>query len=129
MDKILYIVRGVPGCGKSTFARTLTPFHYEADMFFRLKDDEYKFDASRLHEAHSWCKRKVEDALKDGFSKVAVSNTSTTEKEIKPYMDLAEKYGYMVVSLVVENRHGGENVHDVPDEVIEKMKNRFSIKL
>ena len=42
---------------------------------------------------------------------------------------LAEKYGYMVISMIVENRHDGENIHNVPEETIEKMRNRFDIKL
>ena len=42
---------------------------------------------------------------------------------------LAEKYGYRVHSLIVENRHGGVNEHGVPEEKLEQMKNRFEIKL
>ena len=48
---------------------------------------------------------------------------------MKPYYELAEKYGYAVFSLIVENRHGGKNVHNVPEETLEKMRNRFEIKL
>jgi hypothetical protein len=48
---------------------------------------------------------------------------------MQAYVDLAEKYGYRVFSVIVENRHGSSNVHGVPDEVIEKMKERFEIKL
>jgi hypothetical protein len=48
---------------------------------------------------------------------------------MQPYYDLAEKYGYRVYSLIVENRHGGVNEHGVPQETLEKMKNRFEIKL
>jgi len=48
---------------------------------------------------------------------------------MKTYMDLAVKYGYQVVSLIVENRHGNSSVHNVPDETIEKMKSRFEISL
>jgi hypothetical protein len=48
---------------------------------------------------------------------------------MKPYFDLAEKHGYRVYSLIVENRHNGVNDHNVPIEVIDKMKNRFEIKL
>jgi hypothetical protein len=48
---------------------------------------------------------------------------------MKEYFDLAEKYGYTVVSLIVENRHGGKNIHGVPDEKVEQMKKRFEIKL
>jgi hypothetical protein len=48
---------------------------------------------------------------------------------MQPYLDLAEKHGYKVYCLVVENRHGGVNEHNVPEETLEKMKNRFDLKL
>jgi hypothetical protein len=48
---------------------------------------------------------------------------------MEDYFKLAEKYGYKVVSLIVENRHGGTNVHGVPEDKLEIMKNRFEIKL
>ena len=63
------------------------------------------------------------------YRKIVVSNTSTTERELQPYLDLANEFGYTVVSLVVENRHGNTNVHDVPQETLQKMKDRFQIKL
>jgi hypothetical protein len=46
-----------------------------------------------------------------------------------PYFELAEKYGYRVHSLIVENRHGGVNQHGVPEDKLEIMKNRFEVKL
>jgi hypothetical protein len=48
---------------------------------------------------------------------------------MQPYYDLAEKHGYRVYSLVVENRHGGLNKHNVPEESMVKMENRFEFKL
>jgi hypothetical protein len=48
---------------------------------------------------------------------------------MEDYFKLAEKYQFKVVSLIVENRHGGKNVHGVPDDKLEIMKNRFEIKL
>jgi len=62
-------------------------------------------------------------------SRIAVANTFTQEWEMKAYYDLAKEYGYTVFSLVVENRHNGVNVHNVPEEVLESMKNRFELKL
>jgi hypothetical protein len=67
--------------------------------------------------------------MMNGMPKVAVSNTFTQEWEITPYFELASKYGYMVITMVVENRHGGQNEHGVPDDKLEIMKNRFEIKL
>jgi hypothetical protein len=48
---------------------------------------------------------------------------------MEAYYELAKKYDYRVTALVVENRHNGKNVHGVPDEVLEKMAERFEIKL
>ena len=48
---------------------------------------------------------------------------------MEDYFKLAEKYGYKVVSLIIENYHGGKNVHGVPDDKIEIMRNRFEISL
>jgi hypothetical protein len=67
--------------------------------------------------------------MTNNVKKIIVSNTFTQEWEMQPYFDLAEKYGYRVYSLVVENRHGGVNEHGVPQETLDKMKNRFEIKL
>ena len=129
----LYIIRGLPGSGKSTFAQSLVLanliMHYwEADDFMKNTDGQYQFDPTRLGECHSKCKHEVRIDMEAGLN-VAVSNTSTTEKELKPYLDMAKEYGYTVVSLIVENRHGNESTHGVPDESMRAMRNRFSISL
>jgi len=58
-----------------------------------------------------------------------VANTFTTDKEIKPYKELAERYGYMLMSIIVENRHGNKSIHGVPEETMEAMEKRFTVKL
>jgi len=54
---------------------------------------------------------------------------NTTEKELNIYIKMAAEYDYRVVSLIVENRHGNENVHEVPEAALEAMKNRFVVQL
>jgi len=103
--KTLYIVRGLPGSGKSTFAQTLECPVFEADMFFVNSQGVYNFDFTRIKDAHAWCQEMVEDQM---FKKT---------------------YGYKVFSIVVENRHEGENVHGVPADKLEIMRNRFEVKL
>ena len=129
MEKVLFIVRGIPGSGKSTFAKTLGGQHYEADMFFIDEDGNYKFDGTKIKDAHKWCQSFVETDMVLEYPRIVVSNTFTQEWEMKPYMDLAKKHGYKVFTIVVENRHGGNNVHGVPEDKIEQMCNRFEIKL
>lgn len=130
--KVLYLVRGIPGAGKSTFAKTLANtdgYRVEADSYHINGDGVYDWKPENVHLAHRWCFDITENWLKQGKAKVIVSNTFTTEKELKPYVDLAAQYAYRVVTLIVENRHGGVNIHDVPQETLDKMRARFSIKL
>jgi predicted kinase len=129
MEKILYCVRGIPGSGKSTFAKTLGGQHYEADMFFINENGEYNFDFTKIKDAHQWCQGMVKTDMILEYPKIVVSNTSTQEWEMEPYFNLAKEFGYSVFSVIVENRHGGINEHNVPEDKIEQMKNRFNIKL
>jgi predicted kinase len=129
MEKILYIVRGIPGSGKSTFAKTLSDNHYEADMYFLDQESNYVFDGTKIKNAHAWCLDKVKTDMAVARKKIVVSNTFTQEWEMEPYFELAKQYGYKVFSIIVENRHEGINQHGVPEDKIEQMKNRFEIKL
>jgi predicted kinase len=129
MEKILYIVRGVPGSGKTTFAKLLTLNIFEADHYFYDTNGNYNFIPSEIKEAHKKCQQFVEYEMESGIPKIAVSNTFTQEWELQPYYELAIKYGYYVTSIIVENRHGGTNKHDCPEDKIELMRNRFEIKL
>ena len=135
--KNLYIVRGLPGSGKSTFAKALVGHDFlvcEADKYFMV-NGEYKFDVTKLKEAHESCRNMVETYMKDSlvndqfYREIAASNTFTQEWEMEPYIALANKYGYRVTSVIVENRHDGVNEHGVPEDKIQLMKERFEIKL
>jgi len=128
-EKILYIVRGIPGSGKSTFAKQLTSNVFEADHYFIDNEGNYNFDPSKIKDAHKDCQDNVRYAMESSISKIAVSNTSTQDWELQPYYELATKYGYTVFSIVVENRHEGVNQHGVPEDKLELMRNRFEIKL
>lgn len=140
--KELFLLRGLPGSGKSTVAKQLASgsgsLHLEADQYFMDGEGNYKFDASKLKDAHEWCRNEVEYAMQFGYrgnpidsplGRIVVSNTFTQEWEMQPYFEMAEKYGYRVHSLIVENRHGGVNEHGVPEEKIQQMKDRFKISL
>ena len=132
--KTLYLLRGLPGAGKSTLASQLSNTHFEADMYFTNENGQYFFNPSEIKNAHAWCQSEVHTAMilnhTTGASEsIVVSNTFTQEWEMEPYFKLAESYGYRVFSIIVENRHGGENQHGVPEDKIEAMRVRFEFRL
>lgn len=131
--KELFLLRGLPGSGKSTLAKMLVGdkdyCHKEADMYFVDGDGNYNFKPSKIKQAHKWCQEEIEFVMKYAHSPVVVSNTFTQEWEMEEYYKLAERYGYRVHSLIVENRHGGINEHNVPEEKLEQMKTRFEVRL
>jgi len=133
MEKTIYIIRGVPGSGKSTFASELASAlgieYYEADMW-RMEDGVYVFSLEKMHWTHLMCQSAVRKQMRLGNS-VIVSNTSTTEKELKPYIAMAEEYGYFVRSVVVENRMNTTDIHVVPADNIKRLEKNLknSIKL
>ena len=137
-QKNLILLRGLPGAGKTTFAKTMWSEYVvcEADDYFIDEETgEYKFNARDLPKAHNWCKWKVETFMQDNqanaqfYTNIVVSNTFTQEWEMEDYIRLAHTYGYKVFSLIVENRHGGVNQHGVPADKLNQMQDRFSIKL
>ena len=121
----LILIRGLPGSGKSTTADKLLAGnfskHLEADQYF-MQDGEYNFDANNLHRAHMWCQEETRKWLTDCRC-VVVSNTFTTKKELKPYFEIAKEFGIVPVVLHCQNDFG--SVHNVPEETILKMKDRW----
>jgi predicted kinase len=129
MEKKLILLRGLPGAGKSTFAKSFGDArHFEADMYHVGEDGVYRWKPENVKAAHEWCRRNVELIMSYGKD-VVVSNTFTQKWEMDEYYELAKKYGYIVFSVVVENRHSGENSHNVPADTLDKMRNRFEIIL
>ena len=132
--KSLYLLRGLPVAGKSTLAKKLGEVYYEADMYFTNENGQYIFNGADIKKAHEWCQNQVQLAMilnhTSGLNEsIVVSNTFTQEWEMEAYYKLAETYDYRVFSLIVENRHGGENLHNVPEDKIEAMRKRFEVKL
>lgn len=132
--KRLILLRGLPGSGKTTLAEFLKDtisgcVSFAADDFFTDINGDYTFDKNKIGAAHMWCRMKVKESMASLIPTIIVHNTLTTSKELKEYTDIAEQYKYRVVSLIVENRHGFSNIHNVPEETLNKMKGRFDVKL
>lgn len=133
MEKTLIILRGCSGAGKSTMAKALTAANPNAvicstDSFFLDNTGKYVFDPSKLGVNHKKCQDKADSHMSAGTPLVVIDNTNTTRWEMKPYVDMAAKYGYTVQYVTVScdiELCIKRNVHQVPAEAIRRMAARF----
>lgn len=122
--KEMIIVRGVPGSGKTTFAKSLKPdAHIEADMYMTDSKGQFRYAPSKLSQAHSWCIGRVNYEMSRNTPTIVVSNTFIRLWEIDPYIELGRDHGYSVS--IVEMTGSFKNIHGVPDEKVEEMRKRF----
>jgi predicted kinase len=122
--KSLQILRGIPGSGKSTYAKSQTgAVICSADDYFLQADGTYQYDKTKLQDAHDFCFKKCHDALHAGEQTVIIDNMNATAWEISPYIMLGRNFGYNVevLNFPCDDQLGASrNIHDVPLEDIER---------
>jgi len=98
----IIITRGGSGAGKTTWAKTNHPdgVFFSADTFFMDAEGVYRFDPSKLGEAHAQCLRMFISLCQspgDFANKtIIVDNTNTSVSEFAPYAQVGQVYGHSV---------------------------------
>ena len=128
---MIILIRGLPGSGKSTFARMLG-LHIEADDYFLDAEGKYVFDPAGIPDAHAQCLAQAEGLMcfKDP-DRVIVANTFSQRWEMQPYIEAANRFGRQLY--VVDLFDGGltdeqlvaRNIHGVPLQAIQRMRARW----
>lgn len=136
----LIILRGIPGSGKSTKAKTLSgsgKIHSTDDVIESGGDYREFFakmiankDFTPLSKAHSTNLKNAIESMKDGISPVIIDNTNIKQNESKAYVVAALKMGYSdnnikFIDIGTAGLEAAElakrNSHGVPLEKIEAM--------
>ncbi len=137
MNNTLYITVGLPGSGKSTYAKEFIKgkeIEYLSSDSLRAVFGKSEEDQTVTPLVFGHIKRKVDEFLKDGKN-VMVDATSVNRKERSDYINTAKKYGAKVVAIVFKmdrqglidrnKKRGEQGGRVVPDFVIDKMLAKF----
>lgn len=102
-QRIVYLMRGLPCCGKSFTARRLagdSGVVLETDEFFYhcVGDDPtvYDYSPEALVEAREWNFQRFTRAIADGVSPIVVDRGNNLSPESQRYAKYAVDHGYQV---------------------------------
>jgi energy-coupling factor transporter ATP-binding protein EcfA2 len=128
MGKDLLLIRGHPGCGKSTLAKVLVNNAGNAkevatDDYMVDEEGNYLFDWNKLSLCHGKCQVCVEDWMISGVDLIVVHNTFTGNWEMGAYFESAATHGYRVHVVKKEGEYG--SIHGVPVGKINQMKRNY----
>jgi len=137
MNNTIYIAVGLPGSGKSTYAKNFIKdknIEYLSSDELRAVYGKDETDQSVTSIVFGHIKRKVDEFLKDGKN-VLVDATSVNRRERSDYINTAKKYGAKVIALVFKmdrqglidrnKKRGEQGGRVVPDFVIDKMLAKY----
>jgi predicted kinase len=127
VPRFAYIMRGVPGSGKSTVARKLAGEEgkvHSTDDFF-MKDGVYTWEPKYLGMYHKLNLSEFGKSCKAQFPVVVCDNTNVRKAHFRKYADVARTFGYIVVEVKLPHPDpevaAARNTHAVPQDAIERM--------
>ena len=130
--KFCFIMRGIPGSGKSTVAKKLKGEDgviHSADALFLNENGDYVFNRNKLKFNHEQNFDDFKSSIKNGQEKVIVDNTNITEREYKRYAEYAQEHGYIVSYVVMPHipaKVAAErNLHQCSEEIIVNMLRKW----
>lgn len=99
---VLFILRGVPGVGKSHLGLRLVDGDkskvFASDDWFDMQPGGYlvSFSLDKTAIAHRWNEERVRAAMQRGISPIVVDNTNLRMRFARPFVDMAKQYQYHV---------------------------------
>lgn len=141
--RVLVIMRGVPGSGKSTAANSIKcldgrVFICSTDnVNTALNGGEYIFEPKNLGLFHKINRETALACMKNRADVVVIDNTNIKRKDYRDYVADGQLYGYEIVEWKIgetdftganhplADKYAARNTHGVPYDVILRMGRQF----
>ena len=90
-ERIMVIMRGVPGSGKSYLAHQIqgNGVVLSTDDYFYNHQGIYNFQPHLLSEAHNWNRQRTDREFRASTNPIVIDNTNLEVWELQPYVHLA----------------------------------------
>lgn len=124
--KIVIILRGAPGSGKSTWAKNYRDpcLVVSTDNFFIDKTTGiYTFEEEKLGYYHKCALDEFKEAIEKGIPTILLDNTNIKKVYYKKYVEFAKAANYNVVQKTFWGDY--KSIHNVDQETIQRMRNTF----
>ena len=128
--KQLIIIRGLPGSGKSKLSAAVADTCISEDDYFSLcTGGGYRFDPGQRYEAIGWMIDQTIRRMREGVSRIAVATCALNLGELSGIKMEADRLGYTTFTVLLQNSHGHQSVHDVSEPDYECMRANMSTTL
>lgn len=97
MANRLFLIRGLPGAGKTTLGAKLSRFNFSSDDFFIDPAGHYKKDLSKSSDARLWCLGQVFKHLIDEDEDVVVTGTFCKKEDIRHYKAITKSLSIPII--------------------------------
>lgn len=137
--KVMFVMRGFPGSGKTTLAEILAYLYpgaviCSADHFF-LRNGSFHWNPKRWKDAHLACQKRAEEACQSG-KVIIVDNSNIKVWEMQFYLNLANDFSYITVLVEPKtswrkelDQLAARTVHDVTSEFIRRKMEEYQVAI
>ena len=133
----IFVLRGLPGSGKSTISEILKLIHKDSlvlssdDYFWDVGTNSHKFDKDKIQEAHKWNFDRFKKSIEVKVPIIIVDNSNVKLFHYHHYLDYGQRHNYLVTVVTIPHNDVSDkelterNIHGVSRETIRRMRKEF----
>ncbi|ATZ80229.1 putative tRNA ligase/uridine kinase [Bodo saltans virus] len=136
IQNLIIIMRGISGCGKTTFTNLLYKSQKEGNVSICSADHYFtiigKYNKDLTNIAHDYCKDEFNTAIKLKTNIIIIDNTNIMKKHFEYYINTAKNLNKDIIIIElntyeIADEFNLRNVHNVSLSKIKLMKRNFEM--